>query len=324
MYFIKKVCNPEIFQGKYKKKNYFEGWYYKIIDEQMQHVLAVIPGVSFGTGPNDTHAFIQVLDANTSETYYFKFIISEFQYSEDKFQIKIAENYFSRKEIRLNLKNEHFQIQGRLQFDHRIEFPKTLLRPGIMGPFTYIPFMECYHGVVNIHHDILGYLNITGRKVDFTKGYGYIEKDWGRSFPKSWIWFQSNHFLNDDVSLMFSVAKIPWIGGDFTGFLSFIRWKEKVYIFATYTMAKLININYNNRLLQVVVEDRRYRMQMEVTHPEGGVLKAPRNGLMDREILESIKAVTKVKLTDKKGITIFKGIGKNTGLEIEYNFKSSQ
>ena len=33
MYIISKLFNPEIFQGKFKRKSYFEGWYYKIVDK---------------------------------------------------------------------------------------------------------------------------------------------------------------------------------------------------------------------------------------------------------------------------------------------------
>ena len=58
-----------------------------------------------------------------------------------------------------------------------------MTRPGVMGPFSFVPFMECYHGVVNIDHKISGSLMINNEEIDFTDGYGYIEKDWGKSFP---------------------------------------------------------------------------------------------------------------------------------------------
>ncbi len=48
MYLLNKLLNPEIFQGQYKKKNYFEGWYYKLIDSSQNNVWAIIPGISYG------------------------------------------------------------------------------------------------------------------------------------------------------------------------------------------------------------------------------------------------------------------------------------
>lgn len=317
MYLLKKLFNPDIFQGRYKKKNYFEGWYFKIIDRNMKNVLAVIPGVSFDKHKKDSHAFVQVMDAHSCKVNYLKYDISAFKFNKDKFEIEIGDNYFSDKEIRLFIKDDVLSIQGRLKFENIIAYPKTIWRPGVMGPYTFIPFMECYHGIVNIHHDIYGQLNIDGSEIDFSNGYGYIEKDWGRSFPEAWIWLQSNHFKKDDVSVMFSLAKIPWLGRYFMGLISFIRIKDKTYRFATYTKAKVLELNYINNSLKVILADRKYKLELNARHSNVGILKAPKNGLMQREVLESITAVVNVRLSDKEDNTIYEGIGTNTGLEIE-------
>ena len=155
MYLLKKIFNPEIFQGKYKTRNYFEGWYFKIIDKSMKNVFAVIPGVSYEQDRKDCHAFVQVMDANTCKAHYLKYDISAFQFNKDKFEIEIGDNFFSNQQIRLNMKNDGLSLRGQLRFENRIAYPKTLWRPGIMGPFTFVPLMECYHGIVNIHHDII-------------------------------------------------------------------------------------------------------------------------------------------------------------------------
>jgi len=42
MYCIKRLLNPDIFQGKNKKQNYFEGWYFKISDYKMENTYAII------------------------------------------------------------------------------------------------------------------------------------------------------------------------------------------------------------------------------------------------------------------------------------------
>jgi len=67
MYRINKIIHPEIFQGKYQKKHYFEGWYFKVIDSNMEHALAIIPGISIEE--KDTHAFIQVLNHESKAEY---------------------------------------------------------------------------------------------------------------------------------------------------------------------------------------------------------------------------------------------------------------
>ena len=46
-----------------------------------------------------------------------------------------------------------------------------------------------------------GQLTLNNSKLNFDGGKGYIEKDWGRNFPKNWIWAQSNHFQESELSL---------------------------------------------------------------------------------------------------------------------------
>lgn len=317
MYLLNRLFNPDIFQGRFKKKNYFEGWYFKTIDRSMKNVLAIIPGVSFDKLKKNCHAFVQVLDAHSCKVDYLKYDISAFNFKKDKFEIEIGDNYFSNKEIRLDIKDDELIIKGRLRFENIVVYPKTVWRPGVMGPYSFVPLMECYHGIVNIHHDIFGLLNINGKDIDFTDGYGYIEKDWGRSFPEAWIWLQSNHFQKDDVSVMFSFAKIPWLGRYFMGLISFIRIKGKTYLFATYTGAKVLELSYFNNTIKVVLGDSKYKLELVARHSNVGILKAPKNGLMQREVLESITAVVNVRLSAKDDRTIYEGTGTNTGLEIE-------
>jgi len=316
MYSLKRLFSPEIYQGSHKRSNYFEGWYYKLIDAEMKKAIAIIPGVSYGGGEEEKHAFIQVLDADECSVSYIRYDIADFRYGKKRFEVWIGGNYFSAGEIRLDINDKQLSMKGRLAFSNIVSFPKTLLRPGIMGPYTFIPFMECRHGVVNIHHEIAGRLDISGRDIDFNGGYGYIEKDWGSSFPETWVWLQSNHFGADDVTLMFSAAKIPWLGSSFPGFISFIRLGDKFIPFATYTGAKLKKLSYSNKHLEIVLADKNNEMKIDAVHTAGGILKAPKNGMMKNEISESITAEVGVTLTDIYGSVIYSGRGTHTGLEI--------
>ena len=56
----KALWNPDMYHGWGKEKNYFEGWYFKIVDPTEQYAFAFIPGISIGQ--ENQHAFIQVLD----------------------------------------------------------------------------------------------------------------------------------------------------------------------------------------------------------------------------------------------------------------------
>ena len=185
---IGRLWHPEVFQGRGKTRNYFEGWYYKLIDRDRSHVMALIPGIALGRAGEDPHAFIQFIDAVKGKVGYARFPFTEFVSEKQCFSVGIGENRFTRDHLKLDLRRDGLDIRGELHFFDILRFPGTLLSPGIMGPYTFVPFMECYHGIVNIRHRIEGTLVIGGEAVDLTGGEGYIEKDWGRSFPSSWVW----------------------------------------------------------------------------------------------------------------------------------------
>lgn len=313
MYGISRLLNPDIFQGKYQKKHYFEGWYYKITDSRSEYSIAVIPGISIGEW--DTHAFIQIIDSKNKESY-FHYEIDEFSFNENEYEIMIGENYFSKSRIRLNITGKDLSLQGDLYFCNIMEFPRTILRPGIMGPFLYVPFMECYHDIVSIQNSVIGHLKISGKNVDFTEGIGYIEKNWGRSMPKSWVWFQSNHFQPDDISLFLSIADIPCLGSSFTGFLALFRYKERIFTFTSYNGSWISRFYERNNNLLITFRDCRFRMEIKITYAQGMKLVAPVHGQMCRNIIESINSVVKVRFSERNGNVLYEGIGTNGGIEI--------
>lgn len=311
-----RLWKPETFQGRKKKKDYFEGWYFKLIDKPAKTVLAAIPGIAIGENGEDAHSFIQIIDAVTGYTEYFRFGFDEFKAEKGRFNVRIADNCFSDKSMKINLENENFRISGDLEFKNIRKLPKSIINPGIMGPFSFIPTMECYHGIVNISHTIDGVLDINGVPTDISGGEGYIEKDWGRSFPSSWIWMQGNHFENFRASFMFSLARIPWMGKSFTGLISFLYTDTKFYRFATYNGGKILESEIDGNNLYVKMKNMSYILEFRAKYSKGGILKAPKNGMMTRLIEESITAEVKVKLSDRKGNVLFDEKSDRVGMEI--------
>ncbi len=310
LYSLKKIWNPEIFQGHGKSKNYFEGWYFKLIDSTGNHRFAIIPGISYPK-KGEPHAFIQVMNAIECTSVYHRFPVSDFQASRDVFSIKIGSNTFKENHISVNLP----EIQGELRFDDLVQWESTWYAPGIMGPFSFLPFMECYHGIVSLHHSISGYLTYNGDKLDFNQGTGYIEKDWGRSFPSSWIWMQSNHFDQPEMSLTASVAKIPYMGISFIGFIVGFWWQKKLYRFATYTGAKLEHVTLNKDTIHYTIRDKSHRLEIIGHHNEGAELISPVNGNMEGKLNESIIAHAFVTFSEINGKILYQGEAKNMGLE---------
>ena len=314
MHFFKRlraIWRPDTFQGWGKSKSYFEGWYFKMVSADLKQAWAFIPGISFGADP---HAFIQVIDGISATSQYHSFPVEEFKPSSEKFSIQIGENHFSDEEITLNLPN----IKGRVVFSDVARWQGTLLRPGIMGWYSFVPFMQCNHGLVSLDHRLDGALTAGNNAISFDGGKGYIEKDWGSSFPKSWIWTQCNNYAkNRSLSVMASVAHIPWISGSFVGFLALVWDGSDIKLFTTYTGAKM-EASMNEDSVFLRFSDGKDSLEITAWQAPGADLVSPIQGNMTGKVNESIAA--KHLINYRSGADLFlEDEGTCAGLEIAGN-----
>ena len=227
-YGLRRVWQPEVYQGGRRHDNYFEGWYLKCVDATRSQVLALIPGVSHDRRGGTSHSFVQVVRPG-GHTAYIQYPVEAFRFDRSRFAITVGPNTFSDTGITLDLDGEGVRLTGELGFGPWIPWPVSATKPGIMGPYRFVPRMEGYHGICSFDHALTGTLTLDGTALDFDGGRGYAEKDWGRSFPSSWVWAQSNHFDRPHVSVQVSVAKIPWMGSSFVGYIAGVWMAEKLY-----------------------------------------------------------------------------------------------
>ena len=224
--------NPDLFQGEEylnTNKNYFEGWYFK--NTNNENNISFIPGINIDK--NGKKAFIQIITNNTS--YFINYSINEFYYSYYPFYIKIGNNIFSKQGIYVNIRDntQNINIYGKLKYLNSKNINTNIINPNIMGPFSYIPFMECNHAILSMKNTIQGSININNKEINFNNGIGYIEKDWGCSFPKSYIWCQGNNFKEANASFMISIADVPFKCFSFKGVICIFKIDNKEYKFTT-------------------------------------------------------------------------------------------
>lgn len=247
--------------------NSFYGWYLKCQSDTQ--TLAVIPAVH-NTGKRRSCS-VQVITDHDAWTVMFPADL----FRRTKRTIFIGENQFGEKGIHLAMRTPKLTIQGNLDFGAL--FP---LKYDIMGPFAYVPFMECRHSVWSMRHSVRGNVYINGKKYSFLNAWGYWEGDQGRSFPKKYIWTQC--CFKDGV-LMLSVADIPMAGIHFTGIIGVILWKGKEYRIATYLGARVASIQ--NNIVRVVQGS--LELDVRLLKSSGRPLRAPERGDMVRTIHES-------------------------------------
>ncbi len=313
-----KIWHPEIFQGTPGKRNYFEGWYFKLVDKDEKLAIAIIPGIALAG--ERSHSFIQVFSGRSGTARYFSFGKEDFIISDDPFSVRVGASLFSLDRLSLDIEQDGHRIQSDLEFRDVRGWPVKPFSPGAMGWYRFVPFMECYHGVLSFNHAIRGSLVLDGERIDMTGGKGYIEKDWGRSMPASWIWMQTNHFDIADASLFASIAEIPWIGRTFPGFIFGLSIRETLYSFATYTGARLSLLDVTEKEMRIIVEDGRYVLGIGAEREIGVDLPTPRKGEMVAKVNESLRSRIRVELREKKsGNLVFSDTGRNAGLEVVGN-----
>jgi tocopherol cyclase len=309
---IRALFNPEQYHGWGRKKKFFEGWYFKVVNATKDRSFAFIPGVAMDEVGNK-QAFIQILDGQKKSSEYVKFDFKDFTPSKGQFRIQIEENTFSASELLLNLKI----AKGKLIFKNQTPWPKKIYSPGIMGPFSFVPKMECYHGIVSMYHEIEGELVFLNESIDFTGGIGYMEKDWGHSFPSAYVWMQSSHFSEKNISLKLSVAKIPWMKSSFVGFIAGFWYKDKLIRFTTYNFTQLKKCTIDTKTVEIVLVNRKYKLEITAERDSGAELAAPIGGFMDARISETMSARLHVKITDRRSKElIFNDVGEKAGLEV--------
>ncbi len=310
------IWRPANYHGHGRRHGLFEGWYFKVVDAPERRVLAVIPGVFLGRDSSRSHCFVQVLDGQTGRSTYHPYPLSEFSASRRAFDLRVGPNHFTTGSIALDIAEPERRLRGQLRFSGLQPWPVSLASPGIMGWYAYVPFMECYHGVLSFDHGVDGSLDLDGEVVDFSGGRGYIEKDWGQAFPTAWLWAQTNHFDEPGVCLTASVATIPWLGTAFRGFIVGLLHAGRLYRFATYTGARIDELRLSDTRALLRVSDRRHRLEVEAERAEGGLLHAPYRTEMLQRVTESLTATVKVRLTTAGRQLIFEGAGRHAGLEI--------
>lgn len=315
--YFRTLWRPQVYHGQGRNRNYFEGWFFKVVDPARARVFAFIPGIFMAKDLADSHAFIQVLDNRMTRSLYFRFPVSAFQASRKTLDIRIAENRWQASSMEIDLKNEMHVIQARFAFAALQPWPITLTAPGAMGWYAFVPFMQCFHGVISFDHHIDGSLIIDNETIQFDGGRGYIEKDWGTSFPTAYIWLQSNHFEQPGVSLMLSIARIPWLTGDFRGFLLGLLVDGHLFRFTTYTGARLDHVKLTHNHVYVQVTDRYYRLNVEAVRTAGSLLHAPYEQQMILHVAETLSSEVRVTLHRLKDESlIFAGRGSPAALDV--------
>jgi len=261
------------FHGAHKSHSYFEGWYFK--HQNGGHTIAFIPGVNYDEQGRKS-AFVQVITDDVSCNVPFSF--SDFNVSTHGLGILLRNQIFGERGVKIDLKTPEIRCKGTIKYG-----PLTPPKYDVMGPFRFVPFMECHHGVISMKHRLQGMLEVNGTQINFDNGTGYIEKDWGTSFPKSYLWVQCNRFRDAAGSVMISVADIPFGKFSFKGCICIVHYWGNEYRLTTYNGVRIIRCDETG----LILKQREYVLKAEFSKNAPQNLFAPQIGAMSRIIREN-------------------------------------
>jgi len=313
---LKSLRNPDLYHGRLGK-NYFEGWYFKLVESQMKNAFAFIPGVFFSPTGEYDHAFIQVVDGMKRAYQYERFAVNDFTAARDVFSVNVAGSSFGRSGLDFNLLREGATIEGQLGFSNHLTWPDNFLNPGSMGFYNYIPKMQCYAQVCAMDFDLNGSLEVNGQFVDFKGGKGYIEKNWGAAFPYSWVWVQCNSFRNEQASVSCSLAHIPFPVSSFRGFLVGLYVGDSFYEFTTMNRSKAEVIQKGTDVI-MHLKNRHHSLTIDCeTNSEDFILlNGPRGEQMVPLVQENLHGLVKITLKENaSGKIVFEDSGCCAGVE---------
>ena len=207
-------------------RDYFCGWYYRC--QSNTQTLAIIPSIHKSKG--ESFCNIQIITDDGA----FHVPLPYSDLNKDRRQMNFGKNRFGDDGISLDIQAPELQASGSLRFG-----AFTPIAYDIMGPFRYLPLLQCRHGVFSMKHTVNGALTVNGTCLSFTNADGYLEGDRGRSFPKEYAWTQC---FFPEGSLMLSVADVPIGGLHITGIIGIVLLGGKEYRIATYLGAKAVKI----------------------------------------------------------------------------------
>ncbi|MDA3936433.1 MAG: tocopherol cyclase family protein [Actinomycetota bacterium] len=310
---LRKIWVPALYQDGRKSRGYFEGWYFKFVDAATNHPIAVIPGVALDPTDATSHSFVQLIRSG-GRTSYWEYAADEFCFATDRFEIEVGNNSFSSAGLSLDLDGDAGHVNGEVTFTEWSPWPVRAFSPGIMGWYRFVPFMETYHGVLSMDHGVSGSLSVDGAVLDYEGGRGYVEKDWGRSFPSAWVWAQSNHFETLGTSISVSVARIPWMGSSFVGYIVGLLHEGTLHRFTTYNGARVRKFSLHDGRSAMTLTRGDLTLDLIIEGTQPGKLRSPVLGEMDGVTWESLDATVSTTLR-RGGNVLFQGIGSHAGAE---------
>jgi len=296
---------------------HFEGWYYRITHPERNESWVLIAAYWMDKGQRG-RAFVELIHSPSGTSYTQvipHFDIDEVQNHEGEFAIKVDQVFLSADRIKGVLKAENGQdVYLDLDIDGcaRWGAPDDERNRWTMGWATEAPFVPLRWHVHHLKAFVTGTID-TGANEWRVDGYPmHQEKNWGRAFPTSWVWFQSNQFSDrPDVALVAAGGPIFPSRWSPDGYMIGLRWMDQFFTWRTQDTHLFPDVDFHvddasgMGLWRLVGENYRHRIEISVKAPADELIPihVPTDDGLKMGAVEHLGANMEVSLFRRQGLS---------------------
>ena len=279
---------PNSIRGNFERNKYFEGWFQKVYSKEHNVPFILIYGYATNNSA-DNFGFLQVLLPNqTPEIIYFP--KNEVSCDIEQHIFRMGKNLLTLELIRINTHGLSIDLNLK-----NVNPMRTFKNS--MGYTYFIPNLPCYHSVLNTAQNVSGEIQHNGVCYTLNNAMGYLEKNWGTTFPESYFWVHAVDPNNPRISLLFSRAKIVWLGKTYVkhvGYLCLDGQQIELRDLNNFKVS-INNISPENRIIHI----RSASVQLDLSLEYGREVEfnGPEDGALSRLIQHRTDAKIDVLLT---------------------------
>jgi hypothetical protein len=221
--------------GKVDSGDWFEWWYYKVIDSKSQDAFYFIYGVlnpwDYENTLAGTKAIVSVGNFKQHVFTEKSFPLNQFNARYDQTEINIGNNTATDKRIRGRITEEDGrEISWDLAVNKKWAF-------NAMGWGMRVPDLSgIYWYPAQASADMTGWIKFHGKTYKFENAPAYQDRNWGRSFPQWWTWLVSNSFKNSPGTTLAAGGGAPKVLDAFyrfSGLCIGLNYQGREYSFRT-------------------------------------------------------------------------------------------
>jgi hypothetical protein len=138
---------------------------------------------------------------------------------------------------------------------------------------------------------------------------GYLEKNWGTSFPETYYWLHAVDPNDPQVSILFSRAEIEWIGKKFIRHLGHLRFDEKEVDIRSLKNVTVSILSSCKDKHEIRIASKTLQMEISITHNNNVRFKGPFNGKLSRDIIHFPDSIIQIRLSENNKTRMLQLVG---------------